>query len=166
MSRTFAKVLLWLFVINLGIALGAGLYESTIIIPDWFALSEDGFRWNAEAARENNTGLRFWVYVTTVPLTVITFANLVGAWRARGSSSGWWTVAALTALAERLLTFLYFIPTMIELTGDDRMPGAEAEAMAQQWMNFNHARHALVLVAWLAALQAFALIHRSNRSLS
>ncbi|MGH7564347.1 MAG: DUF1772 domain-containing protein [Gemmatimonadota bacterium] len=166
MPRSFAKVLLWLYVLNLGIAFGAGLYESRIVIPDWLAMSEGGYRWNAEAAREDNTGLRFWVYVTTVPLTVITFANLVGAWRARGSSSVWWTVAALTALVERLLTFLYFIPTMIELMGDGTIPGVEAEAMAQQWVNFNYLRHGLTLIAWLAALRAFALIHRSNRSLS
>jgi hypothetical protein len=28
-----ATALLWLFVINLGIALGAGLYEHTIVVP-------------------------------------------------------------------------------------------------------------------------------------
>jgi hypothetical protein len=32
---------------------------------------------NAEAMRQTNTGLRFWAYVTTVPLTLLTLANLV-----------------------------------------------------------------------------------------
>ena len=29
------SILLWLFVINLGIAFGAGLYESRIAVPQW-----------------------------------------------------------------------------------------------------------------------------------
>jgi hypothetical protein len=65
MSRAIAKLLLWLFVINLGIAFGAGLYESRIVVPQWLeALPEGEYQWNAAAARQADTGLRFWVYVT------------------------------------------------------------------------------------------------------
>ena len=75
------EVLLWLFVINLGIAFGAGLYESRIVVPQWLSFSrETGYRWNAEAARSADVGLRFWVYVTTLPLTLLTFASLIVAW--------------------------------------------------------------------------------------
>ena len=75
------EVLLWLFVINLGIAFGAGLYESRIAAPQWLSYSRDcGYRWNGEAARSADVGLRFWVYVTTVPLTLLTLASLVAAW--------------------------------------------------------------------------------------
>jgi hypothetical protein len=36
MSTTTVRiVLMWLFVINLGIACGAGLYEQRIVTPDW-----------------------------------------------------------------------------------------------------------------------------------
>src|SRR5262249_44346976 len=74
------KVLLWLFVINLGIAFGAGLYEDRIEFPQWLIHAvESGDRWNAQAARQANTGLRFWVYVTTVPLTLLALASLVMA---------------------------------------------------------------------------------------
>lgn len=166
MSRNIARALLWLFVLNLGIAFGAGLYESRIVVPRWLiSAPEVGYLWNAEAARADNTGLRFWVYVTTIPLTVITFANLVGAWRSRGSVRGWWTLAAMTALLERLFTFLYFIPTMIKLTGDGTTLGSETEAMARRWVSLNPLRHVLLLIAWVAALKAFARIHRSNRAL-
>jgi hypothetical protein len=84
-AKNIPKVLLWLFVINLGIVLGAGLYEARIEFPQWLVYSaESGYRWDAEAARHANTGLRFWVYVTTVPLTLLTLANLIAAWRAKG----------------------------------------------------------------------------------
>jgi hypothetical protein len=47
------EILLWLFVINLGIAFGAGLYESRITVPQWLTFSQDsGYHWNAEVARK------------------------------------------------------------------------------------------------------------------
>jgi hypothetical protein len=75
------EILLWLFTINLGIAFGAGLYESRIAVPQWLTYSEDsGYHWNAEAAGSADVGLRFWAYVTTVPLTLLTLASLTAAW--------------------------------------------------------------------------------------
>ena len=45
-------VALWLFVINLGVAFGAGLYEQRIVVPRWLSPSSDSnARWNAQAAR-------------------------------------------------------------------------------------------------------------------
>ena len=35
MRKYVPRVLFWLFVINLGIALGAGLYESRVVVPRW-----------------------------------------------------------------------------------------------------------------------------------
>jgi hypothetical protein len=38
-------------------------------LSQWFSKSDkSGFRVNSEAMRQANTGLRFWAYVTTVPL--------------------------------------------------------------------------------------------------
>jgi hypothetical protein len=75
--------LLWLFVINLGIAFGAGLYEGRIVLTQWLSAAPDSaLHWNAQAAQRDNTGIRFWVFVTTVPLTLLTLANLFAAWRA------------------------------------------------------------------------------------
>lgn len=158
MSRAVSRGLLWLFVINLGIAFGAGLYESRIVFPRWF----DGFHWDAEAARADDTGLRFWVYVTTGPLTLITLANLVAAFRHRGQARPWWLGAGVAALADRVFTFSYFIPTMIALMGNDVVP-ADAVERARQWESLNYARHAIVLLAWLLALKAFAAFNREGR---
>jgi hypothetical protein len=152
------KVLLWLFVINLGIVFGAGLYEARIAFPDWLVYSaESGYRWDAEAARQANTGLRFWVYVTTVPLTLLTFANLVAAWRTQGAIRGWWLGAAAVALADRIFTFSYFVPTMVRLMSDEMLSQTQAVAMAARWGQLNYLRHSIVLIAWLLALKAFSL---------
>lgn len=161
MAEFIAKIVLWLFVINLGIAFGAGLYESRIVVPHWLSFTlESGYRWNADAARQANTGLRFWVYVTTVPLTVLTLASLVAAWWTPDVVRSWWLGAAAAALVDRVMTFTYFIPTMIALMRNETFSESEAVARALQWAHLGYVRHAATLVAWLAALQAFALMSK------
>jgi hypothetical protein len=153
---------LWLLVINLGIAFGAGLYESRIVFNNWLTSSADSaLHWNADAAQRDNTGLRFWVFVTTVPLTLLTLANLAAAWRAIGTLRGWWLAASLAALADRVFTFFYFIPTMVGLM--QAPDSAQAVATAMQWGNLNYLRHAMVLTAWLSALRAFSLLYQHDR---
>jgi hypothetical protein len=154
----FRKALLWLLVINLGIAFGAGIYESRIVFADWLVSSPDSaWHWNAEAARRHNTGLRFWAFVTTGPLTILTLANLVAGWRSAGTLRRWWLTAAVVALADRAFTFSYFIPTMLGLM--ESPDSLESVAAAMRWGNLNYLRHALTLTAWLAALKAFSLLY-------
>jgi hypothetical protein len=152
---------LWLFVINLGIAFGAGIYEHRIVTPDW--ISADGSRshWNAEAARRHDTGLRFWAYVTTGPLTFLTLASLVVAWKASGPERRWWVASAILVLVDRVLTFGYFIPTMVGLMNAPDSPASVA--VATRWATVNYLRHALLLAGWLSALRAFALRYQGHR---
>src|SRR5215831_20089331 len=104
------SIVLALFGINLGIAFGAGLYESRITVSQWLSFSaSSGYRWNAQAAREANVGLRFWVYVTTVPLTLLTIASLVAAWSTPNEVRNWWLAAGAAVLVDRVMTFSYFI---------------------------------------------------------
>jgi hypothetical protein len=162
MSSATSAILLWLFVIDLGIAFGAGLYEHRIVVPRWISSSpEIGVHWNAEAARRDDTGRRFWVLVTTVPLTLLTLANLFAAWQASVSVRGWWLAAGLAALADRAFTFSYFIPTMIGLMAAADSP--ESVATATRWSAFNYLRHAIVLAAWLASLIAFSMFYQQRR---
>src|SRR6476661_10450593 len=100
MPGTISATLLWLFVINLGLAFGAGLYEHRIVVSRWITSSEfSGSQWNAETARRDDTGRRFWALVTTVPLTLLTLANLFVASQASSTVRWWWLAAALAALA-------------------------------------------------------------------
>ncbi len=161
MRPLIPTILLWLFVINLGIALGAGLYEGRIVFPQWLVQLPDGsYQWNAEAARQANTGLRFWVFVTTVPLTLLTLANLIAGWFARHPERPWWLAAAGLILVERILTFSYFIPTMVTLQNETGYTESELVSMAQQWGQLNNLRHLLSLLGWLAALKAFSLFNK------
>ena len=142
------EIVLWLFVINLGIAFGAGIYEARVVIPQWADVPPQTWP---------NTGLMFWVYVTTVPLTLLMLANAVAAWRERGPRRNWWLGAVAIAVVERIATFGYFIPAMVALAGTEAMPQAEVSAALDGWLVLNHGRHVLTLAAWLAALKAFSL---------
>src|SRR5262245_2543649 len=157
----FISAVLTVFVINLGIAFGAWLYESRVTVPQWLSFStETGYRWNAEVARQANVGLRFWVYVTTVPLTLLTLVSLVTAWWAPTEVRNWWLPAALAVLVDRAMTFGYFIPTMLTLMNNPTMSPSEALAKAAQWINPGYLRHACTLSAWLAALRALSLLSK------
>ena len=116
------------------------------MIPQWA---------NIQPQTWPNTGLLFWVYVPTIPLTVLTAANLITAWMDGRTRRQWWLSAAATILLERIATFSYFIPTMIGLTSS-ALPEAEVKATLSQWLLFNHGRHVLMLSSWLMVLTALS----------
>lgn len=161
MPGPFSKAVLWLFVIFLGITFGAGVYESRIVVARWTTSPDGDATWNAEAARSDDTGRRFWGFVTTGPLTLLTLASLVLGWRASGELRKWWLASAIVAVADRSFTFAYFIPTMVRLMNAADSP--EARASANLWANLDYVRHAMVMAAWLLALKAFATLY-SRRS--
>lgn len=163
MAYLLRTAFLWLWVIDLGIALGAGLYESRIVVPQWLTASPDAaLAWRADAARQANTGLGFWLYATTIPLTVLTVANAWAAWRTRGAARKWWLLAAVLVIAERAMTFAYFIPTMGALMRDSGLADASALAIAMQWVELNRVRHGLIAAAWLFALRTLWLVARGE----
>jgi hypothetical protein len=163
MSRSISAIVLWLFVINLGVTFGAGVYEHRIVVSRWIKAPGNAVAsWNADAARQDDTGRRFWALVSTVPLTLLTLISLYAAWHADGPLRVWWLAAALAALADRVFTFSYFIPTMVGLMGAPDSPASVA--IAGRWWNLNYVRHAIVLAAWLAALKAFAVFHQQQGS--
>jgi hypothetical protein len=164
MSARLSTVFLWLFIINLGIAFGAGLYEGRIVVPQWITSApEDGAQhWHPDRARTDDTGLRFWAFVTTGPLTLLTLANLIAGWKSTATVRRWWLGAAGVSLAERVFTLAYFVPTMVGLMGSP--DSAEAVSIANRWAALNNVRHVMVLAAWLAALKTLSLLYQARGS--
>ncbi|MFD2718525.1 DUF1772 domain-containing protein [Hymenobacter monticola] len=154
----FAESMLWLLVLNLGVAFGAGLYETRIVLPQWFSRSAIGFQVNDAAMRATDTGRQFWGMATTLPLTLLTLANLWLAGRAPAPVHGWWLAAALLTLLERLGTFGFFIPTAIKLMSEPGVAPAKASGLVGWWRRLNYGRLLLTLLAWLAALKALTLV--------
>jgi hypothetical protein len=155
---SIAEILLWLFVINLGIAFGAGLYEHRVVLPLWFERSPDtGLRVNVSVMRSTDSGMRFWSFVTTMPLTLLSLTSLAFTWNSQSPRYEWWFVASVIVFVERIGTFSYFIPTAIKLMGAESLPLKESGALAARWVAFNTVRALLTLVGWLAALRALSL---------
>ncbi|MCY7351488.1 MAG: DUF1772 domain-containing protein [Cytophagaceae bacterium] len=158
MVPSISETLLWAFVINLGIACGAGLYETRVVLPQWFNKSPTaGLQVNSGAMRQTNSGLRFWAYVTTGPLTLLTLANLVIAFQSSGPRHDWWLAAALVTLLERMGTFAYFIPTAIRLMKSEATSSLTGLAMVTRWVRLNSIRELLTLIGWLLALRVLSL---------
>ena len=157
---TDVPLVLWLFVVNLGLVFGAGVYEQRIVAPRWLERrTGEPARWDAASVRSDDVGRRFWVFAATIPLTVLTFASLALAWRADSAALAWWLAAASLAAIERLATGVYFIPVMVRLMRAADTP--DVVAAATRWSRLNLLRHLLVLAAWLASLRAFELAGRS-----
>jgi hypothetical protein len=160
MPNAVITFLLWAYVLILGICCGAGLYESRIEVPRWLRPGPGGHLvWDREAAAASDAGLRFWVFVSTGPLTLLTLAGLAAAWSAPSPARGWWLAALAATLLDRGMTFGYFIPTMVKLVAGSAYAPAEAAAKALEWTRLGWIRHAANAFAWLAALRALTLWH-------
>ena len=153
-----STLLLWLFVINLGISFGAGLYEKIIILPMWFTkFPEIGYRVNVNAMRETDTGKKFWAGVNTVPLTLLTLANLIVSLQMGGTKGHWWLTACLVIIIERIGTFSYFIPIALKLMRSDNLTEKKVSGLIASWLLLNYFRNAFTLVAWIMALEVLSL---------
>lgn len=155
---TTDEILLFLFILNLGVTFGAGLYETRIVIPLWFQKTTDsGYRVNTEAMQTIDTGRRFWAFISTLPLTLLTLINLTLAWQSNQPVHDWWLPSAVIVLIERVSTFAFFIPTIIKLQKANQLSASQVTRSASLWINLNYVRNALTLLAWLLALRALAL---------
>jgi len=158
MNLNIPEILLWLFIINLGIAFGAGLYETRIILPQWFKKSPgNGLLVNSAAMNETDTGRKFWGMVTTMPLTLLTIANIVVAYQSTGQRHDWWLAASILIMVERIGTFTFFIPAAIKLMKAEKLSSIEASRLAATWIRMNYFRNALTLIGWLLALKVLSL---------
>ena len=152
------EILLGAFIINLGIALGAGLYEARIVLPLWFHKVNNNYQVNVEAMRNIDTGRKFWALVTTIPLTLLTIINFVFAYKAAAPLHDWWMSATIIVLLERIGTFAFFIPTAIKLQKAASLPVAKTKSMVFWWIRLNYFRNSLTLAALLVSLKALCIV--------
>lgn len=155
MIRT-EELFLLLFSLNLGIAFGAGIYEARIIIPRWFSKVKAVYSVNRSEMQLLDTGRKFWAFVTTMPLTLLTIANLILALQSDSDMKSFWMIAVIITLAERITTFTFFIPTIIRLQNSGVDGGEVLHKKISSWIYVNYLRNACTLAAWL--LTVFTLM--------
>src|ERR1041385_8285259 len=113
------QIFLWLYLLLFSVQLGAGLYETLVIVPVWSASPPESV-WGWNALREANpqlaidSGRRFWIYVTPA-VGLLSGAALLTGWWTRPDHRAWLMAATPTAFGMVVITFVYFVPTLIEL---------------------------------------------------
>lgn len=146
------NILLWLFVIFSGIAVGAGLYEMRVNVPKWFIKTKSGVKVDRHLIIKMNANRRFWLYVTTIPLTLLTLLSLFFVWNFESQMHIWWLVAVAFIALERIWTFAYFTPIGLKIIHEKH--SNRVSQIAKHWIFLNKFRTVLSLVGWLAALMA------------
>ena len=150
---------LWLFSIFLGISFGAGLYEARVVIPLWFGKNESGNHFvNYTNLKGIDPGKKFWAFITTVPLTLLTFANFILALKSEGEIQTWWLSASALILVERIATFTFFIPNIIRLQRKKDFPETFISAKISRWIQMNYLRNAVTLIAWIFTIETITLL--------
>lgn len=150
----FKEPLLWLLVIDLGIEVGAGLYEQRVVISQLFGTSPETWM---------NTGKMFWAYVTTIPLSLLLLANGILAWKNRGPRRPWYLLAIAILVVERAMTFSYFIPEMAGLIGNESLSQGDVDSALSLWFNLDYVCHAFSISAWLLALKTLTISGNSEK---
>lgn len=147
--QALTEPLHWLLIFVLAVAMGAGIYEHRIVISSWRGTRPQTWP---------NVGLRFWVFVSTGPLTLLGIGNAftTAGLDSTDARTAWWTVLAVL-LVERTLTLAYFIPTMVDLGRDSSLSQDDVDTTLDQWLRINLLRHMLAIAAFLLALRAFTI---------
>ncbi len=153
-----SEIFLLLFAAMLGITFGAGLYEARIVVPLWFTRQGRNYQVNVEALNSIDPGRKFWGMITTFPLTLLTFANSYFAFQTQGEIHVWWLTASLIILVERIVTFSFFIPTIIRLQKVANLSEAGIATKVSRWVRLNYIRNVATLIALFLTLKALTLI--------
>jgi hypothetical protein len=154
-----AHITLWLFVVALGVDLGAGVYEATIVVPLWAGgVPATLAAGNPFARVAIDAGMRFWSHMTST-VAILAVAALAFGLRAPAPQRAWRTVAAVAELCAVAMTLLYFRPTLIRLfMGHGAgLSNAAVVSMVRRWVRLSWVRIAISFGAWCAALGALAL---------
>jgi hypothetical protein len=161
-EQAVARITLWLFIIALGLDLGAGVYEARIVVPLWAnGIPETLAAGNPFARVAIDAGMRFWAYMTSA-VAVLAFASLAFGLRAPEPQRTWRTVAAIAELCVVASTLLYFRPTLVRLfMGHGAgISAADLTSTVRRWVLLSKVRIVISFCAWCAALGALTVAIR------
>ena len=153
-----ARLTLWLFVIALGLDLGAGVYEARIVVPLWASGAPETLAAGSPFARVAiDAGMRFWAFVTPAA-GALALAALVFGLRAPRPQRTFQAIAAIMELCVVAATVLYFRPTLVRLfmSHGEGLSRAETLSTVRLWVALGWVRIAVTFAAWCTALAGLA----------
>lgn len=154
-----ARTALWLFVVALGLDLGAGIYEARVVVPLWAeGVPQTLASGNPYGRVAVNAGIHFWAYMTSA-VAVLAVVALVFGVLAPVPRRTWQVFSAVAELAAVAMTLLYFRPTLVRLFLG-HSAGLSTAAIATtvvRWVMWGRVRIIVSFFAWCAALRALTL---------
>ena len=156
--RSIASITLWLFILGTALVLGAGLYETLVVVPFWSdgapaSLGEG----NPLLQVQIRAGHAFWQYFTPA-LGAVALIALVTSFAAPQRHMIWRLGATGLLVLISITTLAYFRPALIGMIvnhGAGRAPGT-LTAEARRWVALNWVR--LIAVAASLAMGVRALL--------
>lgn len=140
-----------------GLALGAGIYESRVVIPQWAARPTPQEIGPAlERSGHLASGRRFWPLIG-LPIVPLTAANVGQALCSHGPRKPWWLAFSGTIAAACVATAGYFVPALHRLAHAEDLPEEQVRTLVSRRVRLDRLRLAVGGLAWLAGLQALAL---------
>jgi Domain of unknown function (DUF1772) len=157
------QLILWLFVMCLGIEIGAGLYEALVVVPVWASAPPDSVLANFHHNVANlqfaiNPGGNFWLIFT--PLTgLLAIVTLLFGLKTAPEHRKWRIVGTVLTIIVVAATFAWFVPTLMILRGEEvtKLTGAEITSKTNWWVRLNWVRAAIYITGWVAALRALTI---------
>jgi hypothetical protein len=165
MTKQFsiAQLVLWLFIVSLGIEIGAGLYEIFVIVPLWAGSAPDStiafYQHNAANPHlAINAGGRFWIFASPL-LSLLSIATLLSGRRTNSEHRRWRMAAGGIVFLIMCTTFGWFVPNILMLQSKEvlTMNPDTVRSVANWWASLNWLRAFLAIVAWLFALRALSI---------
>jgi hypothetical protein len=156
---SFARWFIGLFVIVLGIELGAGLYETLVVLPTWTPDALSYYRHNVEFPQYAITaGPRFWMFQTPF-LGVVSLVTILTGLRTQREHRKWRMLGAGLALLVVVGTLAWFVPNLLSLIGEGvtRMSAEQISSVTDLWVRLNWVRVFVYSAAWLAGLKAMTV---------
>lgn len=144
------SIALWALVIALGLQTGAGIYETRVIVPLWAAAPS---RFFSQPLRPDS-GKRLWIFLSPIT-SIVSIINLIYAFGAMEPRRTWWIAASVISIAVMIVTFAYFVPTLLAIARANE--GDDIAAKVKTWVTLNYVRAIAIIAAWLAALKVFKM---------
>lgn len=156
-----AQIFLWLFVVCFSLEIGAGLYETLVVVPLWSASPpESVWGWNADPRYAVRAVEKLWRFLTPALGLSAAAALLSGLQTPRDVRRKWLLASTVPALVLVATIYLYFAPTTAELFASQARgtdAADEVTAKTRQWLALNRVRAVVFALAWLASLRALSV---------
>ncbi len=146
----------------LGIDLGAGLYETVVVVPVWSHAGAESIIGYYELNMANpqfslNAGPKFWSFLTPA-VGLFAIATLATSFKTSPQHRKWRIAGSSLAVFMVACTFAWFVPNIIKLFyAVPNMPAADIATTAKWWVNLNYGRVVIGITAWIWILRAFAI---------